>query len=560
MFIKRIRCKGAKRVYHSAFLVQGMRVPADLPPGRPPKGAKRSTKVVHKTLANLSKLPESLVGLIEAWCRAPDSVRVGDSSAVRMGPCYGVLGALGALAEQIGLVEALGMDRMGRLALFLVLARLAHQGSRLSAARWAEDHAVGSALGLERFDEDDLYAALEWLESRQDRIEATLSRRRAPGSFFLYDVTSSYLEGQHHELGAHGYNRDGKRYKKQVVVGLLTDAEGEPMAVEVFAGNTADPSTFAQAVEKLRLKLGLERVTMVGDRGMIKSAGKGLLEETGFHYVSALSDPQIRAKLKQGVFEMELFDEEPAEVRQEGRRYVLRRNPRTMERQRQRRADQAAKLQRWIRERNAWVETHPRASAAASLRQAQRRLTKGELGRFVKLSLERGRVTWGEDAAARTELERLDGCYVLESDLPVEAATTRQLHERYMSLMSVERDFRMAKTGLLEIRPIFLRKANRTRGHALVTLLALRLARELDRRVAPLGITVQDAVERLGAIRLVSLATPELGLWRLPNDYPPAQQELLALLPKLPTPGLSVKNFQKRRLTNPRKGRPSLSK
>ena len=140
---------------------------------------------------------------------------------------------------------------------------------------------------------------------------------------------------------------------------------------------------------------------------------------------------------------------------------------------------------------------------------------------------------WAEDAPAREKEAQLDGCYVVESDLPVAAATTQAVHDRYLDLTQVERDFRTLKTGLLEIRPVFLRRADRTRGHALVSLLALKLARALDRRVAPLGLTVDDAVERLKGVRLVCLGDAKLGLWRLADSYTAAQTEVLGVLPKL---------------------------
>ena len=171
------------------------------------------------------------------------------------------------------------------------------------------------------------------------------------------------------------------------------------------------------------------------------------------------------------------------------------------------------------------------------------------------MSLEQRKVIWTEDRAAREAAGQLDGCYVVESDLPTSVATTQQVHDRYLDLAQVERDFRTLKTGLLKLRPIFLRKAVRTRGHALATMLALKLAREVDRRVAPLGLTVEDAMERLAGVRLVCLGDRELDLWRMAESYPVAQTEILEVLPKLPAPVLSLRKPNGRRLRNPRKGR-----
>ena len=569
MFIKRNHTVLGGRDYQSVLLVQGKRVPAKRPPGRPAAGASApKSVVVHETLANLSKLPRELIDLIERHCQGqpplPDSPSplpsgAGASADIHLGPCYGVLAALDGLAREIGLVRAVGeQSRLQRLALFLIFARLAHQGSRLSAARWSEDHAVKEILQVGSFDEDDLYAALEDLQQRQESIEAALAPKAAAPSaraIYLYDVTSVYFEGLENELADFGYNRDGKKGKKQLVAGLLTDGNGEPISIELYRGNTGDPPTFLDAVQKLKVRFGAEEVALVGDRGMIKRLGKAALGEAKFCYVTALTDPQIRALLAKKGLQLELFEDQPAEVELNGKRYVLRCNPRTQARERARRADQWARVQAKITARNLEVEHKPRTDPNRSLRQAQALLTKYRLQGWVKVELAGRKVVWTEDEAARHKQAELDGCYVIESDLPKELASTQQVHDRYLDLTQVERDFRTLKTGLLALRPIFLRKEGRTRGHALVCLLALKLARELDRRLAPLGLTVEDGLERLKAVRLVRLGNSEVELWRLPTSYPRAQSEILEALPKLKPPMLSLRKPNRRRLTNPRKGR-----
>ena len=569
MFIKRNHTVLGGRDYQSVLLVQGKRVPAKRPPGRPAAGASApKSVVVHETLANLSKLPRELIDLIERHCQGqpplPDSPSplpsgAGASADIHLGPCYGVLAALDGLAREIGLVRAVGeQSRLQRLTLFLIFARLAHQGSRLSAARWSEDHAVKEILQVGSFDEDDLYAALEDLQQRQESIEAALAPKAAASSaraIYLYDVTSVYFEGLENELADFGYNRDGKKGKKQLVAGLLTDGNGEPISIELYRGNTGDPPTFLDAVQKLKVRFGAEEVALVGDRGMIKRLGKAALGEAKFCYVTALTDPQIRALLAKKGLQLELFEDQPAEVELNGKRYVLRCNPRTQARERARRADQWARVQAKITARNLEVEHKPRTDPNRSLRQAQALLTKYRLQGWVKVELAGRKVVWTEDEAARQKQAELDGCYVIESDLPKELASTQQVHDRYLDLTQVERDFRTLKTGLLALRPIFLRKEGRTRGHALVCLLALKLARELDRRLAPLGLTVEDGLERLKAVRLVRLGNSEVELWRLPTSYPRAQSEILEALPKLKPPMLSLRKPNRRRLTNPRKGR-----
>jgi transposase len=192
-----------------------------------------------------------------------------------------------------------------------------------------------------------------------------------------------------------------------------------------------------------------------------------------------------------------------------------------------------------VEARNAKVLADSRAKPEASLRSAEKWLRTYKLSGFVHARLEQRQVVLEVDEERKQQVELLDGCYVVVSDVPPDKASTQQLWERYGDLQRVERDFRTLKTGLLEIRPLFVRKANRTRGHALVCMLALKLARELERRLKPLGLSVPEALERLRGVRLVSLAAPELGLWRLPTRWDKPQQEVLAVLPPLPTPLLS---------------------
>jgi len=544
MFVKRNKSRRGDRVYQSVLLVQGERVPVPRGPGRPRKGEKRKTKVVHRTLANLSKLPEPLVLMIERYCKAeragePLDAFVSQDEPV-IGPAYGPMAALLMLARELGIEKALGSGREARLALFLVLARVAHRGSRLSAVRWAATQAVRETLGLDDFDEDDLYEALDWLDAQQERIEKELAPQVEGGAVFLYDVTSSYLEGQHNELAAVGYNRDGKRYKKQIVAGLLTDVQGDPVAVQVYRGNTSDPDTVGDQVDKLARRFGAKEVVLVGDRGMIKAKGRELLGEHGFRYITSMTDPEIRKALASGLLQLSLFDEDVAEVVSGDRRYILRRNPAMTARTRSRRADQFARVQAKVDARNALVATSKRADPQVSLRSANKWLKTYKLDKYVSAELHDRVVHLVVDHEAQRELESLDGCYVVTTDVPVAHASAQEIWDRYGDLQKVERNFRTMKTAGLQLRPIFLRKANRTRAHAFVTMLALKITRELERRVAPLGLTWKDALDRLQAVRLVTLADPNLGLWRLPTTWATEQREVLDVLPRLPPPRLSL--------------------
>lgn len=454
--------------------------------------------VKTRTLANLTSWPAVRVEALKR-CLRGDFDGSEDPSAPVSDRIFGVLFALKELASRLGMVSALGQTRVAKLALFLVLARVAHQGSRLSAVRWAADHAVAEVLGLAPFDEDALYTALDWLATQQETIEKKLYRayvRRAgqPPILVLYDVTSSYFEGDKNELAAYGHNRDGKQGKKQIVIGLLTAPDGEPLAVTVFKGNTADPSTVAEHIERIKTRFKITEVVFVGDRGMVKATGKTALTDQGLRYITALTDPQIRKLLKRDVLQLDLFDETAQEVEHGTRRLILRRNEARQHKEAHRRQDKLAKLHRLVAERNAFVQQATRATPEAGLRQLTQWAKTHTLTAFLTLTLQDTQLTVELDEAKQADAALLDGCYVLETDVPPEAMDAATVDARYWDLQHVERDFRTMKTSLLEMRPIFVRKATHTCGHVFAAMLALKVAREGERGLkAALGTTEHSA-------------------------------------------------------------------
>src|SRR5512144_1088645 len=291
------------------------------------ESSRAGSKVHTRTIANLTNWKPERIEALRRALRGDFDGFGGDPTS---GEIFGVVFALKQVADQVGLSRALGSTPTGRLAMLLVLARIAHQGSRLSAVRWAEQQAVAEVLGLKPFDEDDLYRTLDWLAEQQAALEQRLYRevvkkRGQPPALVLYDVTSSYLEGEQNELAAFGYNRDGKRGKQQIVIGLLTADDGEPLAVRVFEGNTADPSTVVEQINLLKTNFKVSEVVVVGDRGMLKAKGKAALSAEDWKYSTALTDAQVRALLNKGVLQPELFDSDLSEVEHEGRRLILRR-------------------------------------------------------------------------------------------------------------------------------------------------------------------------------------------------------------------------------------------
>jgi transposase len=407
--------------------------------------------------------------------------------------------------RRLGLVAALGSGRQGKLALWQVLARVIDQGSRLSAVRLAGHHAACDVLGLDAFNEDDLYGNLAWLADHQAQIESQLYRcLHGPQgtNVFLYDVTSSYLEGSHNALAAWGYNRDGKPGKQQIVIGLLCDAQGNALSIEVFAGNTSDPKTLGSQIKKAAERFGAQEVTFVGDRGMIKGPQVQHLGQEGFHYITAITKPQIEDLLARGVLQMELFEDDVAEVSApgEGVRYVLRRNPRRAEELEQSRQSKQGRLAAECQALNEYLAGHRRARVQTARRKLAGRLEKLKVAEWLRVAVAGRGLRLVVAEAALGEVKKLDGCYVLKTDLKAEQASADVVHERYKDLSLVEQDFRTCKTGQLEMRPVFVQLAASTRGHALVVMLAHRLVKELERCWSGEDLTVAEGIAQLSTL------------------------------------------------------------
>jgi hypothetical protein len=429
---------------------------------------------------------------------------------LKQGLSVGAVWTVYQVARRLGIEKALGTTREGKLALWQVIARVIDQGSRLSAVRLAMSHAACDVLGLGPFDEDALYANLDWLATKQAAVEDQLFAQHTKTksvSLFLYDVTSSYVEGMHNELAAFGYNRDGKKGKRQIVIGLLCDEDGHPVSIEVFPGNTHDPHTFAAQLAKVKTRFGVHEITFVGDRGMIKSQQIEDLAQQGFHYITAITKPQIEKLLRTGTFQMELFEQELAEVlADEGIRYVLRRNPVRAQEIQDTRHAKLATLQAHVAKQNQYLTDHPRANAPGALQKLVARAEKLRIADWVELILEGRALKLTVNASAQHEAAKLDGCYVLKTDLPPAQAPKEMVHDRYKDLASVEQAFRTCKTAHLEVRPLFLRREARTRAHALVVMLAYQIIRYLTSCWSAFDVTVAEGLHALTTLCLVEVA------------------------------------------------------
>src|ERR687887_1297067 len=471
-------------------------------------------KVLHRTIANVSHCSATEIEAMRLALRHKEDLEhlgtIQDAITLKQGLSFGAVWTVYHIARRLGIEKALGTTRAGKLALWQVVARVLDQGSRLSAVRLAMSHAACDVLGLDAFDEDTLYENLDWLAGVQAAIEDRLFAQRTktkPVSLFLYDVTSSYFEGTQNALAAFGYNRDGKKGKRQMVIGLLCDADGHPVSIEVFPGNTQDPHTFASQIEKVKVRFGVHEITFVGDRGMIKGQQIEDLAQQGLHYITAMTKPQIEKLLRTGTLQMDLFDQEVAEVlTEEGIRYVLRRHPVRAQEMRDTRHATLATLQAHVAKQNQYLTDHPRANAQGALQKLVARATTLRIADWVELTVAERTITLTIKEDAQTEAAKLDGCYVLKTDLTPAQAKKELVHDRYKDLASVEHAFRSCKTAHLEVRPIFLRREARTRAHAFVVMLAYQIIQYLAACWSPFDLTVEEGLQALATLCLVEVS------------------------------------------------------
>jgi len=509
MFIAKVVSKGKRgKSYTSILLRESYRV---------------GSAVKSKTLAVLTHLPAHVLEAVRRAIAQPaDSLSgLAEASAgslrLRTAESFGALWTIDQIARQLGLQKALGVTREAALAYWQVLARVLRPGTSLLAmVRLATTCAAAALLGWRRaFTEDDLYTNGAWLEGRHAVIERRLWQVRPAqpkDQLFLYDVTSSYLEGAGNALAAWGYNRDHKEGKKQVVVGLLTDSQGEPISIQVYRGNTSDLKTFAQQVHKIKKELGCEGVTLVGDRGMIRSDQKAAAQKAEFHFVTALTKPQIQKLLADKVLQLELFEEKVQEVLgPDGRRFVLRRNPVRQEELQRAREQKQKTLEAALQKANTYLDEHPRAKVATQRRRLTAQLQRLKLQDWLKLRVKKQRLVLTLDEPARKAAAQLDGCYVVETDLKTHQADKQTIHDRYKDLALVERDFRTLKSGHLDFRPWFVCTQDNTQAHALTSMLALKIRRHFEQAWWPLEITVEEGLRELETLCVQELIHPQSG-------------------------------------------------
>lgn len=525
MYIARSRSKSASgKVYESILLRESYR---------------EGDKVKNRTIANLSKYSPSEIRALEFALKNKDNPLIlsTDSFQIDQGRSVGSILVLQILLDRLGITKALGNSFQAKLALWLIIARIVEQGSRLSATRLNAIYDIASIIDLKRgFDENNLYESLHWLDENQQKIEDFLFKQnKYSGQLYWYDVTSSYFEGQKNELAAYGYNRDNKKRKKQIVIGLLTINNGLPISVEVFQGNTQDTQTFQSQLNKLQTRFGCKNVILVGDRGMIRKKQKKLNREYGFQYVTALTLPEIKTLLKQNLLQLDNFKTELQSISHEGIRYLYRRNPERAKETQNQRQERLSTAQKRVDRENAMLEAKPKSLSETAKNRTEKYLKRLCISGWVSVCINERQLNLEIDLEKLEERSKFDGCYIWSTELTDDEASDREIYDRYKDLKFVENDFRELKTNFLEVRPIYVRTPESTRGHLLVTMLSYMVLRELRQAWNKLDLTVSEGLRILSTICQNTIRCSDgISIEMIPSPSEEAKKLLTALNIQLP--------------------------
>jgi len=465
------------------------------------ESVREGSTIRKRTLANLSSWPAAQIEALRRVLRGEALVPAGEAfETLRSRPHGHVAAVLGSL-RRVGLEGLIGSKRSRErdLVVAMLVARIIEPRSKLATARGLGSEtlhsSLGEVLGVDNADEDELYEAMDWLLSRQSRIEDKLAARHlSEGTLTLYDVTSTYFEGRHCPLARRGHSRDGKKDKLQIVFGLLTDAEGCPVAVEVFEGNTGDPDTVAAQVRKLRERFGLQRLVLVGDRGMITSARirEDLKTTPGIEWITALRAPAIRKLVDDGVLQLGLFDERDlAEITSPeypGERLIVCKNPLLTEERRRKRQELLDATERELSKivaATTRLKNRLKGQDQIGLR-VGKVLGRFKMGKHFHIQITETDFHYERDHASINREAALDGIYVIRTSVSAETLSSEDTVRSYKQLAAVERAFRALKSVDLKVRPIHHRKADRVRAHVLLCMLAYYVEWHMRRLLAPI--------------------------------------------------------------------------
>ena len=470
---------------------------------------REANKVRNRTLANLSDWPPERIAALRTVLKG------GTAGAARLEEAFEIVSSRphGHVAAVVGTLRRLGLERLlsrqrsraGALCAAMIAARVLEPRSKLATARGlgpeTSESTLGEVLGVAAASEDDLYRAMDWALGQQERVEAALARRHvAEGELVLYDVSSTYFEGRKCPLARLGHSRDGKRDKLQIVFGLLTTAAGCPLAVEVFEGNVGDPNALTAQVTKLKKRFGLQRLVLVGDRGMITAARirEDLAGIEGLDWITALRAPAIQRLVQSGSLQLSLFDQtDLAEITDPdypGERLIVCRNPLLAQERRRKRQELLEATERTLQEilvatRRARQPLRGKDRIALRVGKA---LGRYKVGKHFKIEIAEHRLQFCRDAEGIAREAALDGFYVIRTSVPATRLGAPEAVRSYKQLSAVERAFRSFKSVDLKVRPIHHRKADRVRAHLWLCLLAYYVEWHMRRALAPMLFDDED--------------------------------------------------------------------
>jgi len=494
-------------------------------------------KVKTRTIANLTNQPKNQVEAIVAALKNKDDIAV-NSSQQFQGCTIGLSFVVIFLMKQLGIFKTIGKGFKQKIAMTLIAARVSIQSSRLQALSWAQDE--DKILDLLNFSLDEkntlnnktIYQGLDYLYDNKEIIENKLFKahyKDKPPTRVFYDVTSSYVEGEYEdsELVAYGYNRDGKKSKQQIVIGLLADENGHAISIDTYPGNTNDIKTFADQLDKLKNRFKLKNITIVGDGGMIKSEDIATIKDMGYDYITSIGKPSIKKLIdnKDSKIQMGLFDEDLKELIENNTRYILRQNPIRRDEIAQTRESKIKRLQEFIDKKQEYYNTKYRAKQETLQKHIEKKLSDLKLSGFISIvyKYEDGNVIVPSknasdviktkplisveliiDEVLKKEIAQLDGCYVVTTSLIDTAENTKEdIHKAYKTLIKVENAFKTLKTEYLEIRPLYLRTDSRIKAHIFCSMLAYNIVLKLKSYTKVCELDFKKTIRELSHVKTV---------------------------------------------------------
>ena len=485
------------------------------------EASREGKKIRKRTLANLSAWPAKQIDALRRLLKGEPLIPAFPALQIPRSLPHGHVAAVLGMIQRLGLDKAIDPtgSRQRSLALAMIAARILEPRSKLALARGLDrqtaDSSLAETLALAVADEDDLYAAMDWLLERQPRIEKRLAEQHlAEGAVVLYDVTSTYFEGRHCPLAKLGHSRDERSGNLQIVFGLLTNSEGCPVAVEVWEGNTADPKTVAAQVKKLRERFGLRQLVLVGDRGMLTSARlrEDVKTAEGLDWITALRAPQIQKLAAAGALQLSLFDEKDlAEITHPdypGERLIACRNPLLAAERARKRQDLLAATEKELARVQAATQRSKRAlrGKAAIGIAVGRVLGRYKMAKHFQIFIEDNQFRYQRHQAHIAAEAALDGIYVVRTSVRMESASAEQTVRYYKELSNVERAFRSMKSVDLKVRPIHHHLADRVKAHVLLCMLAWYVEWHMRQALRP--ILFEDHQPATGESARESIVAP----------------------------------------------------